>query len=127
MKNNYSGFRHYRHLRRVDGQVDQIATRGGITMAFEASKHVNDLGPEDTVRIGFSFCSGSDNFEREAGRTVAKQRLALDQTGIPGHIFREMLHANTVSDLYFKGLVKILDEEQGRNFRRSIKATVGNC
>ena len=121
------GFRHYRNTvphAQADSSVHQIHNKGGVTMAFDAPKHINDLTAEDSVTIAFAFCSSDDNFERAAGRVNAEQRLAEGLT-IPGDDFQQLLHTPFAAHLTAtKALLPGLDEEQSRNFRSRVKRTL---
>lgn len=119
------GFRHFRNtvsMAAAATSAHQIHNKGGVTMAFDAPKHINDLTAADNVTIAFAFCSSDDNFERDAGRTAAESRLTEGLT-IPGDQFQRILHAPVSRNLL--GIVlQGLDEEQTRNFRSRVKRTL---
>jgi len=118
------GFRHFRNMiAKADVSIDHVIhNKGGVTMAFESPRHINDLTAEDTVTIAFAFCSSDDNFERNAGRVAAEKRLVEGLT-IPGDQFQRILHAPVSRNLL--GVVLAgLDEEQSRNFRSRVKRTL---
>lgn len=117
------GFRHYRNTAPVD-QKHQISNKGGVTMAFDSPKHINDLTAEDSVTIAFSFCSSDDNFERNTGRIASEKRL-VEAMAIPGDQFQALLHVTTARGLLNTIILPGLDEEQSRNFRSLVKRSVG--
>lgn len=118
------GFRHFRNLVPQDAEtIHQINNKGGVTMAFDAPRHINDLTAEDSVTIAFAFCSSDDNFERNAGRIAAEKRLVEGLT-IPGDQFQRLLHAPVSRDLLTGNLLPGLDEEQSRNFRSRVKRSL---
>lgn len=121
------GFRHFRNLvPLVQGQdpgLHQIHNKGGVTMAFESPKHINDLTDEDKVTISFAFCSSDDNFERKTGRAEAERRLT-EALAIPGDQFQRLLHAPIARDLLISDILPGLDEEQSRNFRSRVKRSL---
>lgn len=108
------GFRHYRH--NVLGGTP--STKGGVTMAFKADKHVQDLTAADTVEVAFSFCSGADNFQRTVGRNVAGGRLKTRPATMPGDLFLKALHANTPADMAMA---------LGAEFHERVAKTFGDC
>ena len=117
------GFRHFRNMVPQDAEtIHQINNKGGVTMAFDAPKHINDLTAEDNVIVAFAFCSSDDNFERAAGRVNADQRL-VEGLSIPGDHFQQVLHAPFARDL-LGAVLTGLDEEQSRNFRSRVKRTL---
>lgn len=125
MKN--SGFRHYRHMKPNTelGSVE-VATRGGVTMAFEAPKHINDLVDSDKVFVAFSFCSGDDNFNRQRGREVAQERLNQGpRLTIPAADFIALLRTTHPADIPLR--LEGLDYERGHYLAGRIRATIGNC
>lgn len=120
-----NGFRHFRNLSRP-GQIHQINNKGGVTMAFEAPKHINDLTEDDEVRISFSFCSLDDNFERTVARATAQERL--DQNigyTIPGTDFLNLLHAPTAQCLLQSSLATQLEGDSLIEFRSKVKRAAG--
>lgn len=118
------GFRHFRNPVPQDAEtIHQINNKGGVTMAFDAPRHINDLTAEDNVTVAFAFCSSDDNFERDAGRVAAEQRLVEGLT-IPGDHFQRVLHAPIARDLLAHGVLPGLGEEQSRNFRSRVKRTL---
>lgn len=117
------GFRHFRNLAKP-GQKHLINNKGGVTMAFESPKHINDLDSNDKVKIAFSFCSSDDNFQREAGRTGAEERLVGATVAIPGDEFQRLLHAVTARDLLQPTLLSGLDADTARAFRSRVKRSL---
>lgn len=119
------GFRHFRNLVPVALATaqHQIHNKGGVTMAFEAPRHINDLTNADTVTIAFAFCSSDDNFERDAGRQASESRL-VEGLAIPGDEFQRLLHAPIARDLLIADILPGLDAEQSRNFRSRVKRSL---
>lgn len=114
------GFRHFRHT--IEGKP---STKGGITLAFKADKHVQDLTSQDLVVVGFSFCSGKDNFQRAAGRTVAEIRMRSNTMAIPGDQFLKVLRAEDPTDIVVH--LDGLDWEQAKAFNKQVQKTIGSC
>lgn len=118
------GFRHYRNMA-TPGQAHVTSNKGGVTLAFESPKHINDLTAEDRVQIAFSFCSADDNFERSSGRTMAAERLATSDLTVPGDDFQRLLHVTLARDLLAHSAMPGLDQEQAADFRSRVKRSVG--
>lgn len=114
------GFRHYRH--RIAGKP---STKGGVTLAFKADKHVRDLTSQDKVEVGFSFCSGADNFQRSSGRYVAATRMQTAALVIPGDQFLKVLRAEDPTDIVVH--LDGLDWEQAKAFNERVQKTIGSC
>lgn len=118
------GFRHYRNPA-FPSQKHAISNKGGVTMAFNSPKHINDLTNADKVEVAFSFCSVDDNFSREHGRAVAEQRLLGATFAIPGDQFQELLHTTNARDLLCSPMTTGLDPEQSIDFCSRVKRAVG--
>lgn len=83
----------FRHLRNTSAIFSEIFNEGGVTIAFDAPKHIADLTEDDAVKVAFAFCSPEDNFCRRTGRDIASARLRADTTlSIPGNDFAKLIH-----------------------------------
>lgn len=91
------GFRHYRD---VDHKTNRPATKGGVTIAYNAPKHLADITQDDKVEVAFAFCSTADNYERSLGRAYASKRLESGVSIIvDGAMFKNMLEVREPYDL----------------------------
>lgn len=122
------GFRHFRNVVLV-GETHQIHNKGGVTMAFDAPKHIDDLTADDQVHVAFAFCSSADNFERLHGRAIAGERLHQgDRLTIPGDAFVRVLRAPLVQDLTRGDVLTAIagdpHNDLGRQFRTLAKGSL---
>lgn len=118
----HTGFRHFRHY----DNHSKPTTKGGVTMAFLAPKHIQDLTADDTVQVEFAFCSGQDNFQRELGRVISLQRLEMSPLEIPGDVFVRLVHTRYALHVPYQ-VSGVFPEDVLQAFQHLVVKSVGIC
>lgn len=93
---NLTGEVRYKHIRLNVWDIvkgDHIHNKGGVTLAYRYLTPVElakALGAESAlvkgpaIVVGFAGCSFADNFDRQLGRVISRQRLAKSRVVITG-------------------------------------------
>lgn len=105
------------HVRRQD-MMNQIDTRGGITIAWTYQGVSDQPGTLSTLNFGIAVCSPKDVYNKSEGRRIAVERLPENELTIQNNIFYGMDQSRIAS--YMRNLVintasMITMQEIGRN------------